>query len=71
MDVSICMCSLRLIAIGNIPDTTMGDSIIMLDLNDIIVATGGRMIDIEAISQEKVVEEEVVVVDIVEGADNR
>ena len=67
MDVSICMCSLRLIAIGNIQDITE-IVITMLHLNDITVAMDGRTIDIEEISEEWGVEEEVVVV-TVEGAD--
>ena len=68
MDVSICMCSLRLIAIGNIQDITE-IVITMLHLNDITVAMGGRKIDIEEISEEWGVEGEVVVV-TVEDADN-
>ncbi len=68
--MGIRMGGLLLDIIGTIQDTNTGDSIIILDLNDITVATVGRMIDIEAIPEQWMVEEEEAVVVTVEDADN-
>lgn len=71
MDASICMWLLPLDIIGNIQGIT-GIVIIMPALNDITVATGGRMIGIEEIFEGRVIAEVVEeTVVIVEGADKK
>jgi hypothetical protein len=54
---------------GNSQGTIIGDIITMPNPNGLTVGMDGKMIDIEAISEARVVEEEVVVVGTVEGDD--
>lgn len=62
MCAHMCMCSLRLIAIGNIQDIKEIVNT-MLHLNDITVVMGGRIIARAAIPEEMVVVETVAIVE--------